>query len=464
MHKVPALAIALLTMGGAARADRQFNGQQLNGQQLNGQQLNGQQLNGQQLNGVQLNGQQLNGQQLNGQQLNGTLLMGSFIDAPMCAHSETVTGDPLPASCNACANMVCNGTGASPKCCTTAWDASCVSAAQSACTISAHSLVGNGTITAYMMPTVDNNTRTVNTQPVTLRIKSVERPEFERNVCTGKGPTLNCELENQPWLGPNADIWLYQVEYWAPSQCTSGNCVPPGWHPLCPNGAAAIPIAGTWESGTGHFLDRTVCDPNGQNCVYELEHNGGDMIPGSDATSFVFACQDVGALAKCIVNDQYKPWRNSTAYYADGNTLTVSRQGAFESCVRMIRADYCGDGMPHTQTGTEIDVADGIGLESRVISTYGFEAEWTPTGASCISRTRYNGADPGAPGFTVADYINQNCGNAWNRPVFVGNSCGAASDLQYGVVIIPNPHGVGGPPAIEPNAYTMNWSSTLPTN
>jgi uncharacterized protein YjbI with pentapeptide repeats len=144
MHKILAVVIAFLAVSGAARADQQYNGQQLNGQQLNGQQLNGQQLNGVQLNGVQLNGQQLNGQQLNGQQLIGTMLTGSIIDAPMCAHSETVTGDPLPASCNACASLVCNGTSASPQCCTTAWDATCVNVAQSRCKVTAHNLVGNG--------------------------------------------------------------------------------------------------------------------------------------------------------------------------------------------------------------------------------------------------------------------------------------------------------------------------------
>jgi hypothetical protein len=121
----------------------------------------------------------------------------------------------------------------------------------------------------------------------------------------------------------------------------------------------------------------------------------------------------------------------------------------------MIRADYCGDGQPHTQDGTEIDVADGIGLESRVSASYGFEAEWDPFGAPCISQLRYAGQDPGGSGMTVGDYISKNCTNPWNRTIGVDTTCGSSSDLVYRT----NASIFDG--TLIPKAHTMNWSSTV---
>jgi hypothetical protein len=292
-------------------------------------------------------------------------------------------------------------------------------------------------------------------KPLELSIVSLEQPEYIRNVCTGKGPTLDCELLNQPDLGPNADVWLYGIKVYDPSTPSAG------LQDLCPGGGPAIPIAGAWEEGIGHAGPQFICDASGQNCELQPGHNGGGKIPGTDNTAFVFACYEVGALAKCIVNDEYKPWKTSTAHDLQGNALTVSREDAFEACVRMIRADYCGDGQPHTQNGTAIDVSDGIGLESPEIGTYGFEAEWTPSGASCIAQTRFSGPDPLLKNMTVAQYINDNCKNAWNNPILVGNSCGSPTDFLYSPTIQRNPDGSRSPGRAMPNAYTMNWSSTL---
>ena len=62
----------------------------------------------------------------------------------------------------------------------------------------------------------------------------------------------------------------------------------------------------------------------------------------------------------------------------------------FESCMRMVRADYCGDGIPHTRNGTTIDIWDPKGVQSddTRLPGFTFEASWAPDGAVWLKRTR----------------------------------------------------------------------------
>ena len=59
------------------------------------------------------------------------------------------------------------------------------------------------------------------------------------------------------------------------------------------------------------------------------------------------------------------------------------------ACVRMVRADYCGDGTPHTRNGTKINFWDNSGvLADDPWPGMRFEAAWSPQGAVCVARTR----------------------------------------------------------------------------
>ena len=54
----------------------------------------------------------------------------------------------------------------------------------------------------------------------------------------------------------------------------------------------------------------------------------------------------------------------------------------------MVRADYCGDGVPHTVNGTLVDVYDRLSPTIQTQATadhpeWGVEAEWGPDGALC---------------------------------------------------------------------------------
>jgi ADYC domain len=60
------------------------------------------------------------------------------------------------------------------------------------------------------------------------------------------------------------------------------------------------------------------------------------------------------AEGKCV-RFGYKPWGHA----ADGTPLAPY----YQACVRLVRADYCGDGVGHTRNGMPIDIFDRIGVQ-----------------------------------------------------------------------------------------------------
>ena len=132
--------------------------------------------------------------------------------------------------------------------------------------------------------------------------------------------------------------------------------------PLCRTDAhgvaAAIPVAATWN-----------------------EH--GDRVESS--SRFTFACT-AGVIAKCY-RWGYRPWLDG----GGGNTFSQLHQ----SCTRMARADYCGDGHTNTFEGTLINLLDTSPAPGPLTShgpadpTFFFEAGWAPQGAVCLSKQRW---------------------------------------------------------------------------
>jgi len=116
------------------------------------------------------------------------------------------------------------------------------------------------------------------------------------------------------------------------------------WKDPCADngGLGLIPLQGAWDLETGDAL-------------------GGDQV--------TLACRG-SVLAKCV-EWGYEPWRSPEM--AD----------LHQACTRMARADYCGDGTPHTVDGTKIDVYDAYGVQQKV-THWPVEAEWGPEGATCI--------------------------------------------------------------------------------
>jgi hypothetical protein len=109
----------------------------------------------------------------------------------------------------------------------------------------------------------------------------------------------------------------------------------------------------------------------------------GNRIESS--TLFTFGCT-TGVIAKCY-RWGYRPW--VTGY---GNLVTMH-----QTCTRVARADYCGNGVPHTHDGTKINIWDTLPPPGPIQSHGGllpplgmlFEAGWNTGGAVCLSRTRW---------------------------------------------------------------------------
>jgi hypothetical protein len=177
---------------------------------------------------------------------------------------------------------------------------------------------------------------------------------------------------------PDDDVWTYQVQF----QDSSGT-----WTPLChdANGAAvaAIPLAGRWNYGRG-------------------VPGGGAHV--DDPAAFTFACKGLGAIAKCAFPIGYKPWKTVNG---------VSLAPYHEACVRMLRADYCGDGTPWTQNGRRIDVYDGAGVQHMSRPLWFFEAEWREGGAACVSKERVISlrALGGTVSSCILSKLSPTCGN-----------------------------------------------------
>ncbi len=177
---------------------------------------------------------------------------------------------------------------------------------------------------------------------------------------------------------------LYYVWTWA--QDANANWT---WLPACEdnygNVAPAMPLQGAWDGTTA---SRSSNDPN----------------------KITWACS-TGALGKCAATGLdntlgYAPWENNWYYTTDstGNWVSVTGQKIHQTCTRMIRADYCGDGVSHTETGTAIDVTDELYYYSSRLAadTYKHnEALWTEKGAFWLSCSRL-----GAP-----DMVNFSCSN-----------------------------------------------------
>ena len=129
---------------------------------------------------------------------------------------------------------------------------------------------------------------------------------------------------------------------------------------------------------------------------------GATLVPGSFALGkdqvtngdydpsprrLTFSCRD-GVAAKCI-DWGYPPWADAGAMVS-----------YFQSCTRMARADYCGNGRSRTVDGTMINYGD---LKDPPVARFkplpGFipEAVWGPgsgagsqAAALCLSRTRWS--------------------------------------------------------------------------
>lgn len=178
------------------------------------------------------------------------------------------------------------------------------------------------------------------------------KPDLQAIAVVGfddQGHQLNFQIrdaEVDP-QDPQQELYLYTVFYRDTNQT---------WQNLCRGDAKyeakAVALQGSWDS-TGAYRA-------GKNLV-------------------TFSCAS-GALAKCV-RLGYKPWKT-----LNGQPLRDYHQ----ACVRMIRADYCGDGTAHTKDGTSINLYDRLNIQKPETSpAMHFEAAWGVNGAELINHVRW---------------------------------------------------------------------------
>ncbi|MCX4241394.1 ADYC domain-containing protein [Paraliomyxa miuraensis] len=135
----------------------------------------------------------------------------------------------------------------------------------------------------------------------------------------------------------------------------------------------------TFFGGTGTPNSETyTCaeDPDtGEYSVVLFENIDVDPESGTHferSDTIYFGCVS-GAVGKAAVWG-YSPWNAS--------------DDAHQAASRAVRADYCGDGTPHTVQGTALQLADPFDINEFSDLTKDTESFWTPDGATCVLTTR----------------------------------------------------------------------------
>jgi hypothetical protein len=156
-------------------------------------------------------------------------------------------------------------------------------------------------------------------------------------------------IENDPKDSSGATK-LYTLTYVDDNGATQNVCMADG-----EGVAKAIPVGGSWDDTGAHT---------------------------PSTTTFTFGCTK-GVIAKCV-RWGYRPWQTK-----NGKSLAEYHQ----ICTRMARADYCGDGVTHTQDGTLVDVYDDLGIQVKSgllqLPLLVFDAAWTTRGAYCMTKDRW---------------------------------------------------------------------------
>ncbi|MEQ1508343.1 MAG: ADYC domain-containing protein [Myxococcota bacterium] len=120
----------------------------------------------------------------------------------------------------------------------------------------------------------------------------------------------------------------------------------------------------------GAITELCNADPDGNHLGFPVQDDHG---------SYALTCTS-GAIGKCV-RWGYRPWDEQPG----GPPL----RALHEACVKMVRADYGGDGQTYTRDGTRIDYCDAYGINvCEPELDVSFEAAWGVDGAVCAARTR----------------------------------------------------------------------------
>lgn len=186
-------------------------------------------------------------------------------------------------------------------------------------------------------------------QPQTITLQGKDLQGSELTATDDQGNTLTLQIQDVE-VDPkdqDGEIHLYTVFYQDPIDSQWRNLCTPDREGV----AKAIPFTGTWDE-RGNYIE---------------------------SDTITFSCTS-GNVAKCA-RFGYKPWET-----VNGRSLRDYHQ----ACLRMLRADYCGNGNAHTREGTPINIYDAIGIEApEPAENMVFEAAWSADGATFVNRLRW---------------------------------------------------------------------------
>jgi hypothetical protein len=130
-----------------------------------------------------------------------------------------------------------------------------------------------------------------------------------------------------------SQTWLYDIKVqFGPYEWKMCPEVPND-NPLKRHTRWAVPVSDTW-------------DPTGQN------HFG-------EGLEFTFACISSGVIGKCY-KWGYAPWLPEASLQSWEGSTSISMANVHQACTRAARADYCGDGVSHTNADTPVVIWDQL--------------------------------------------------------------------------------------------------------
>jgi hypothetical protein len=115
----------------------------------------------------------------------------------------------------------------------------------------------------------------------------------------------------------------------------------------------------------------------------------------TDEKAITFACGD-DPIGACVAWG-YEPWATYTPSCGNVSCIPISMVNHHQSCARMKRADFCGDGRSFTWSADPLIQArnvliqawDNAGVHDVLPQTRNtMEASWTPNGASCVNMSQ----------------------------------------------------------------------------
>ncbi|OAI26535.1 hypothetical protein A1351_14565 [Methylosinus sp. R-45379] len=135
------------------------------------------------------------------------------------------------------------------------------------------------------------------------------------------------------------------------------------------------------QGADGEWTNLCEAGPDGRRQGFPIagRARGDGTIAPAERGVFELTCTG-GAQGKCV-RFGYHPWETR----AGG----PSARALYDACIRLVRADYSGDGKGTTRNGQPIDIYDFLGVQSPGNDpAHDFEAGFSPEGAVCVRHVR----------------------------------------------------------------------------